>query len=364
MVAFGFLSAEARVENAPGKIGISADYYLGKHVRHSPKIIPALNGLTHAWEVSCFKQTSGKEAWQRKLLYPEIGGTFYVAHNINPGIFGTTIGLMGTVKFFMLRSNVADLYIRLGSGAAFLTNSYHINRNPDNNVIGSTLNAMAQIKFGADFKPLPWFHISLAGALMHQSNGGIQQPNLGINVFAGSIGFKYYPNAKPFSYERARIPKPYRPNEFIFRFGIGITDLWKNGPKYPIYMATFAYARYTSIVNKVIAGITFEYNYAIRDFERQAEIGNARQQRMNAFTPSIFIGDEVIINRVGMLYAAGVYLHHPTQRTSWVYLKAGANYYPFDLGKNGTIKPYIGAHLKAHKAIAQTIEFCAGVLIR
>jgi hypothetical protein len=165
------------LENASGKIGISVDYYLGKHLRHSPKIIVDLSGLTHAYEISCFKQTTGEKDWMRKLRYPEIGGALHITQNVNPAVFGTTIGLMGTVKFFLVRSKYADLYARLGAGAAFHTKYYHVNENPDNTVIGSMLNAMFQLRIGADFKPLPWLQIAISGVLTHQSNGGIQLPN-------------------------------------------------------------------------------------------------------------------------------------------------------------------------------------------
>jgi len=352
------------LENAPGKVGISVDYYIGKHLRHSPIIIADLTGLTHAYEISCFKQTIGNKDWMRKLRYPEIGCALHITQNVNPDVFGTTIGLMGTVKFFLVRSKYADLYTRLGGGVAFNTKYYHINKNPENNVIGSVANAMFQIRIGADFKPLPWLQIAVSGVLTHQSNGGVQLPNLGINVAAATVGIRYFPFHKPVPYVKGKVPKPFRPNEFMFRFGFGVVNQWRNGPKYPIYFATFAYARYTSIINKVIAGFTLEYNYAIRDFMVQGEIGTEKEQKLHAFTPSFFIGDEVIINRIGMLYALGVYIYHPSFRSSWLYAKAGVNYYFVDLGKNGTIKPYIGAHLKAHKFVAQTFEISMGFIFR
>jgi len=359
-----YLFASHGLENAPGKIGISVDYNIGKHLHHSPKIVADLSGITHAYEISCFKQTTGEKDWMRKLRYPEIGGALHITQNVNPRVFGTTVGFMGTVKFFLLRSRYADMFVRLGAGGAIHSKHYHVNKNAENNVIGSALNAMFQLRIGADFKPLPWLQVAVSGVLTHQSNGGIQLPNLGINVAGATIGIRYFPIHNTIPYVKGKVPKPFRPNEFMFRFGFGVTDQWRNGPKYPMYFATFAYARYTSIINKVVAGFTLEYNYAIRDMMAQGEIGNRKEQRAHAFTPSFFIGDEIIINRVGMLYALGVYVYHPSFRSSWIYAKAGVNYYFVDLGKNGTIKPYIGAHLKAHKFIAQTIEFGTGFLFR
>lgn len=354
----------ANIDTVYGKIGVSVDYYFGKHIKHNPKIIPDLNGFTHAYELSVFKQTTGEKSWMRKLKHPELGGAIHITQNVNPAVLGVAIGGMGTAKFWMFRSKKADLFVRLGSGVAFFTKYFNAETNRDNNVIGSSLNVIAQIKIGADFKPKPWLHLSLAAAITHQSNGALRPPNLGINVVSAAIGLRYFPMHQAQLLQKGNIPKVIRPNEVMVRYGLGWMQAWFEGPMMPVHFATIAYARYTSIINKVYGGFTCEYSTAKQYFWANQGFATEHQRKTYPVNLSFFVGDEFYINRIGILGAVGVYLYHPEPTKEYIYFRAGFNYYPYDFGKDKTIKPFVGAHLKTHQAIAQTIEFVAGICFR
>jgi hypothetical protein len=352
------------IDTVYGKIGVSVDYYLGKHIKHNPRINPGLLGFTHAYEISVFKQTTGEKAWMRKMKCPELGGALHITQNVNLPVFGWAIGGMGTAKFWIHRSRVADVYVRLGSGVAFFTKHYHPETNPTNNVIGSMLNVIAQFKMGADFKPKPWWHIGMGIAFTHHSNGALRPPNLGINVVSVSFGLRYFPVHHALVLQKGNIPKVIRPNEGMMRYGLGWMQAWREGPMMPVHFITLAYARYTSIINKVYGGFTYEYSTAKQYFWANQSSATPQQRQRYPNNLSFFVGDEFYINRIGVLGAVGVYLYHPEPTKERIYLRAGCNYYPYDFGKLKTIKPFVGAHLKSHQAIAQTIEFVAGVCLR
>ncbi|MCS6819356.1 MAG: acyloxyacyl hydrolase [Chitinophagales bacterium] len=357
-------SASGNIDTVYGHIGVSATYYFGKHIKHNQRITPELKGITHAYEISVFKQTDGRKAWMRKLRHPEIGGALHITQNVNIDTFGWAIGAMGTVQFWLWRTRPFDLFVRLGSGVAFFTHYYDKEKNPNNNVIGSSPNVIAQFKIGGNIKPLPWLHIALFSAFTHHSNGALRPPNLGINVVSGGLSVRYFPAHHAIALKKGNIPKEARPNEIMARYGLGWVQAWYEGPMMPVHFVTLAYARYTSIVNKVLGGLAFEYSTAKQYFWAGYPTATDKMRRTYPMNLSFFAGDELMVNRVSMLWAIGVYVYRPEPTRDKVYFRGGANYYPYDLGKQKNIRPFVGAHLKTHQAVAETIEFVAGICIR
>jgi hypothetical protein len=349
-----------------GKVGVEGTYYFSRIVPHTKRFKPDVTEFTHCAEIAFFVQTLGKREWSRKMKFPEIGGAIHISRFGNNEIFGNAIGAMATAKFWMVRSERVDAYFRLGAGAAYITKRYNANDNAINNVIGSHLNSMIHLKLGIDIRLLKNLALSLSGGLSHQSNGGMQQPNLGINALFAGVGIRYWIGNKPYLYSREGWTKKlFRPNEFIFKSAVGFTELGGiGGPKYPVYSNTFAYARYTSIINKVWIGTTLEYNQAMHDFMAIIGDGTAKDRVKNSFNLSFFVADEVLIGRVGAFFAIGAYARKMKFDIAPIYAKLGANYYFVDLGKNKTIRPFIGASLKTHYFTAQYFEFGGGIAFR
>ncbi len=351
-----------------GKVGVEGSYYFSRIVPHTPKFKPAVTEFTHCAEAAFFVQTTGKREWSRKMKFPEVGAAIHVSRFGNNDVFGTAIGAMATAKFWMVRSERVDAFFRVGAGAAYITKQYNPNDNAVNNVIGSPINAMIHLKLGIDVRILKNLSLSLSGGLSHQSNGGMQQPNLGINALFAGVGIKYWIGNKPYTYSREGWTKKLkRPNEFIFRSAVAFTELSAiGGPKYPVYSNTLAYARYTSIINKVWIGTTLEYNQALHDFMAIIGDGTPKDRVKTAFNLSFFVADEVLIGRVGAFFGIGAYAQKMRFNIAPIYAKIGANYYFVDIkaGKGTTLQPFVGVNLKTHYFTAQYFEFGGGIAIK
>lgn len=346
-----------------GVHSVEANYYFGKILRHSPRFaIDKITQYTHGFEVAWNMQTTGNKDWQRKLKHPEIGASFVMLRYGNNNVFGNSYQVMMHARFWLYRNKVFGLYVSPSTGLAFAPGRYHIVDNPLNTAIGSLLNIAATVKLGVVFKPSPYLHINIAGAFAHISNSGMQMPNLGINTPALIVGVKYFPVVKPNSLDKSKWAKPKKKNEYMVRFGFSVNerDVW-GGPKYPVYTVSAAYARYTSIVNKVWFGATYEFSQSVYDYMRFGHIESKYKRAGAASNFSFYVADEVLLGKVGMYFGVGVYAFYPVLKEDFFYGKLGINYYFVSFGKDKNTKMFAGSYVKVHKFRAQFNEFSLGV---
>ncbi len=355
----------ARPDEKFGKIGkysIEADYIFGRILAHNSRFKPRPTEFTHGFEVAAYKQTLGTKEWQRKLHYPELGAAFTFFRHGDYQYFGDAYMLMGVAKFWIVRSRYVDFYVRAGSGIAIVPRHFNLQTNPENVVIGSTLNSSAQVKLGIDIKPHPNVQLTMGVSFTHYSNSAVQFPNLGINTPAVFFGLRYFPCVSDsLRYNRAKWSKPKKRHEVMIKYSMGIQESRPyKGAKFPVYIGTINYAYYTSIVNKVLGGASVEFNQAAYDLIGYYGNDFKYSRTLSSMNISLFAGDEVIMGKVGIYFMAGVYLLNP-RKDAPMYVKIGANYYFVSVGKNKNTKFFIGSNLKTHFFVAQFYEMCAGV---
>ncbi len=355
----------ARPDEKFGKIGkysIEADYIFGRILAHNSRFKPRPTEFTHGFEIAAYKQTLGTKEWQRKLQYPELGAAFTFFRHGDYQYFGDAYMLMGVAKFWIVRSRYVDFYVRAGSGIAIVPRHFNLQTNPENVVIGSTLNSSAQVKLGIDIKPHPNLQLTMGVSFTHYSNSAVQFPNLGVNTPAVFFGLRYFPCVSDsLRYNRAKWSKPKKRHEVMIKYSMGIQESRPyKGAKFPVYIGTINYAYYTSIVNKVLGGASVEFNQAAYDLIGYYGNDFKYNRTLSSMNISLFAGDEVIMGKVGIYFMAGVYLLNP-RKDAPMYVKIGANYYFVSVGKNKNTKFFIGSNLKTHFFVAQFYEMCAGV---
>lgn len=75
-------------------------------------------------------------------------------------------------------------------GLGFNLNPYDADSNPDNQFIGSEMNAYIHLGFKANYNLTPKLMAFTMFGLKHYSNGATKKPNAGINLAPISIGFR------------------------------------------------------------------------------------------------------------------------------------------------------------------------------
>lgn len=341
---------------------ILVEGYAGKILPHNSRFTINITEPTFSTELGYQFNSWGKKDWQRKWKYPVLGISFFYSHHGNNDILGDGYGILPHIQFSLFRTKYIDMYFRMGFGMSYLTKKYDRVHNPENIAIGSHFNNLTQFKIGFDWKLNRHVFLTTAFSLTHNSNAKFQNPNLGINLLAGSVGFRVFPTQTERVYNTEKPAKAKIKNEVSVRYSIGFHQIGTlaNGPKFPIHTATIYYSRYTSIANKISAGVSASYDAGDYQFYRLGEIYPDENQKWYATNFNMFVGNEMYFGKLSFFSWLGLYLYKPSRDLPPIYVKLGLNYNVASFGKNNRHKIQLGVNLKTHFFVANYAEMGIG----
>jgi hypothetical protein len=122
----------------------------------------------------------------------------------NPDVLGSAFVLTAFAEPVIVNRNRFLFTLLAGGGLAFLTKIYDETDNPRNLFFCTSISFPVYVAARARYRIAPQMNLTLSGFYNHISNGGIKQPNLGMNFPTIAIGIEYL--REPFTIER----KPYR----------------------------------------------------------------------------------------------------------------------------------------------------------
>lgn len=123
--------------------------------------------------------------------FSKTGISLYIYDYQYPEVLGRSFNLSvyGEPLFRFHKNFYAS--IKAGLGVSYLTNVYHVQDNPDNKFFSTPLSFILYAQLKLNYKLSRQWHISLNAAYPHISNGGIKQPNKGMNFPAFGLGAEY-----------------------------------------------------------------------------------------------------------------------------------------------------------------------------
>ena len=93
-----------------------------------------------------------------------------------------------------------NISFRLAAGLSFETRPYDENNNPENLSYSLPVNQYSQLALILHYHINPKIKVTTSGNYNHISNGGLKQPNKGINYPTLAVGLDYTP--KPISFKK------------------------------------------------------------------------------------------------------------------------------------------------------------------
>lgn len=352
----------AQSSDALAGYGVEANYFGGKVLKHN-YIFPPVPKSSYAIDINILKRTNGNKEWQERRNYPLVGlGITYTNYGID-SVYGKCIGLYPVWEIPIVRGEKLEWTCRFGYGIGYVTK--HFEREPSwdtvNNLIGSHINNFTMFTMQLRYKVSHRLHIHAGFNYSHISNGSFQLPNLGVNMYGGHIGLRYFPVTDQ-PEQRGRHPEELK-KRWLFqaRVGLALTEYNNvDGPRYPVYTAAvYASKRYGNRNNKVFAGVDYSYNTSMYAFMRNngIEVG---KERANSWEGVIFIGHEFVIGRVGVVAQLGVAFKHELINKDLTVQKLGYNYYLIQ-NEQGLLKELcLNAFIKSRDLDAAHIEFGLG----
>lgn len=169
----------------------SMKMHTGKHLYTGLKL---KDKLTHGYgslELRTGWQTKGKHAWEKSYNFPSYGIGWYSGYIGDIDIFGNPNALFGFITFPVTHGKKLIFQVEPAIGLTYNLKPF----NPQNNALNDAIGARAAVYFalhGGGKVHLNREVDFLYGAdLTHFSNGRTFTPNLGLNMFGLSTGFRY-----------------------------------------------------------------------------------------------------------------------------------------------------------------------------
>ena len=357
-------AAQNDVQNVPpwSGFGIELNAIGGKVYKHEAKFTVPIPTLSTGLDVNLMLHTYGKKEWEQRRKYPTIGlGFTYTNYGID-SIYGRCLSIYPNIELPLVRGRKLEWTLRIGDGLGYVTRHFSRVAPVDtlNVAIGSHLNDFFMFMTDLRYHINSHWDIQLGANFDHISDASFSKPNLGVNMYGGHIGLRYFPVT---SIPRHIIRKlePLK-NRWLAEARLGLAYVSNNapgGPLYPVYIATGYVSRRWLSKNKAFAGIDYSYHSDVYAFLRNNQIypGNEAQ---HSYKSAIFIGNEFMLGKVGAVLQLGVYTKQAALRMDPYYEKIGGNYYIIQRERGPIKELFISAFLKTHKIIAEFGEFGIG----
>lgn len=156
----------------------------------------------------------------------------------------------------------SSLWLAVGAGFGAYTRPYRRTSDPQNLFIGSYLNCEIEVGLRYLLRLSHGGCLAVGASLVHNSNGYLRKPNLGLNYLQGSIGWRPALGA-----DTARtVSASTRQKAFSLTVGGGISvprhGLAPNGTFYPAYSLQPAFRLPWGTTRAVLLGLDLSYNFA------------------------------------------------------------------------------------------------------
>jgi len=304
-------------------------------------------------ELNVQRQTTGAAAWHSWYKYPKVGLALVYYDYHNP-VLGRSYAASVYLSKALVRTRRHDLSFRLGTGLAYFPEHYDLYTNRKNTFIGAPLNATLQMRLEYDLAFSQHLGLLLALALNHYSNGATAYPNFGINLPTLLVGVNYHQaRVGPTAPALGPLPADIGHNFLAISTSLGYKQRSGGDPShYLVHSVTLAAGRRLSLKSNLLVGLEGFYDRSLLAEQRDA--ASTPADLPDVKRASALLGHELLFGRLALVTHLGLYFYSPYRSTPGYYERIGLKYQFTNL--------LFGAiDLKAHGAVADVVEFKAGV---
>ncbi len=307
-------------------IGFRPHY--GFIVKHTGK----LEGLTKTFpwslEADASWQLMSEKSWQYCFCYPRTGISFFYTNFANPEVLGSSFALYPFVEPSINGDRKLHATIRFGMGPTFLNNVFDSVENPENKFYSSLISFIVHADFGLNYVVNEKLSLRFSADFNHISNGGIKNPNLGINFPSASLGIEYNVNPLPFigwTKDKSVRLIPYNHRIDLTVFATGKTAV-KGHERYPVYGICPGFSYVVGRQHAVSLAAEFTADLAEGELIRKDSMMKNDEFIDHKYL-ALLAGHELILGRFIFYQQLGVYLYAPYERRDKVFQRYGLNFY-------------------------------------
>lgn len=259
------------------------------------------------------RQTNGTEPWHRLYGLPSYGLGFSVAQFQADGRHGHPLEAYTFFSwpFYSINERL-DVTTDFGMGVSWNWQKLNDKEGANSSVLGSNLNA--RIDWGFYLRYLSTSRLSVYTGIdfTHRSNGGVVQPNKGLNVLGPKVALQYRLGAEPSRHPPVARP-PFRPSwELVLGGAAGVKNVLEDPGQalrqdFGVFHATAALQRHFYPFGKFAAGTDVTYDGAT-GAQGRVDDGVVKQWRADTgdrWAVGLFGGYEHLIARFSVFAQLG-----------------------------------------------------------
>ncbi len=337
-------SQDTITQKIPNKIfSIGTQTHYGSIFAHSQSVENTAGSNPFAFQADAIWQKISQKTWENCNCYPKTGFSLNYTHYDN-----AVLGQSLKIGYFLEPNFNIGRYFQLGlrgtMGIAYLTNPYNETKNPNNQSYSLPISAYLAVGGGFNVKISQYWAVGLQAHYQHISNGGMKEPNKGINWVTTSLNVIYTPNPVQIP-KRER--KPFEKNQPIQTeiHVFGSNRPARVGDKERQFMLGISGQFYKQVSKLSALGIGLEAYYdGAMDKRMQYEGVEG-----SAWRVGMMAGHQFLLGKFRFSQQFGVYLYQNNPYFSNFYHRWGVMYFPKQ-------KIGFGFMLKAHQQVANFLD--------
>jgi len=308
---------------------MDVDAFYGIALEHDKSLATAIQGNPFGFIIGYNIKNAKNANWLAYYNYPDFG--FSVLYqNTNSDILGEMYAAYTHYNFYFNDRNAKNkLQLRIAFGLGYISKPYNAISNEFNYTLATKFAGSAYLKlnYHRDFFNKK-IGLQTGLSLIHFSNAGFKNPNLGLNTLAATIGINYNLQKENPTFSK----KEKRPKEknkirynFMFRAGINESKIPDSG-QFPFYVGTFSIEKKLNFKSTLTTGVDyFKSDFLNKYLQDESELQTGIPNTTNFKTDriGIFAGHELYIHNFSMVTQLGYHIYAPNKYVSKIYERLG-----------------------------------------
>lgn len=173
----------------PAFLGIKPQY--GFIIPHSKSIRQLTNSHPYGIDLDYGWVLSRESDWERCNCYSRAGFAASYINFDNPEVLGHAASLIIFAEPYLNYGSNIWLSMRMGVGPSYISKVYDKQNNPENLFFSNHLSFIIHLDLMLNFRLNDHLNGKVFGKYNHISNGGVEQPNKGMNFPTFGVGVDY-----------------------------------------------------------------------------------------------------------------------------------------------------------------------------
>lgn len=272
---------------------------------------------------------------------------------------GSTVAIYPFIEPFIHAQKKLSYTVRFGIGPAYNITIYDKVTNPENFFFGSHISFIALLNFGINYRPTDHLNTRLAFNYNHISNGGLKEPNIGINFPTLNLGMDY--SFEPVNFEdREKDPSvvlnPKKNRLDLILLATAKTVEKGEDSRYGVYGMGVNYSRVTGRIFALSGGAEWISDLSKREKIRRLDLRDGGGNYIDHNRIAGLAGVEWLFGRFIFSQHLGVYFYEPYKARNRTYQRYGI---VFKINKH----VYVGTNIKAHGHVADLLDARIGLYL-